>query len=634
MLLLAPSTDVTLELMPMPLAAAFERFNAVTGEKWEPSGVLRNTIVVVRLDHAPYAEVRTRLAQAFDAKWQGSQLVVNEELLRARKAANRKSSAEKVAASLAYVAKRLAGQPDELTAKDVAATKRRKEGEETLRKDAEARQDWSGVFKASRAAEEDPAWRALARIAPSLTYGEKPTVFSDRPTPMQTGLPITLKPIFDKYRREAKLAGKDPAFARVRIKVEPWSEAGGATISMVTLGSDGKTLDSVSIRMNGDNELMNKGGYGEPTIPPGVELPMSEDALSYFALVNSDYKDTSKRDKGRLRQEWAERFTRPTEFEPLVWQRGEAYVRTATATNKQLVGRMSDFQNLRYDRNSKWTAPRFLPPIDGSVNLDGDWMTLRGYGGQDAIDRVSAGRLIAESIRQGGVPLEAAATFAAGVPDKTDPFLNWVGDELIALFGGHGGYSALSTTINENGLRLWGHLTPPQKQALKSGKSLRISGLPMGTREEIRRAVFEIGALDGEPTDLLPNGLEDGDVTVKITEQPLLIVWEGSKGFPDEPMPMPPESLGKALSIGIPYWEITPDQARTWNRYRLGTFRSYNLTIRFDRGPSYNDGLSETLFPPSGKDLTELPPSITEAVNKARAAAKATPKKAGGGSAP
>ncbi|CAN5551930.1 hypothetical protein BH11ARM2_BH11ARM2_16140 [soil metagenome] len=626
MLLLAPPTDITLELMPMPLSVAFERFNTVTGKHWEPAGALRDEVVAVRLDHAPLEEVQAKLAKVMQAKWQGDRFVTDEDAKRARTAAQRRASMEKRASSLAYLAQRLAGQPDELTAKAVIATARKKAAEDTLRKDAEARQDWDAMFKFSKAYEEAPAWRAAARIAPLLPFTMERQVYSDQPTPMQVRLPIAVGPILDKYRREAKLSGKDASFVRVRVKIEPWGEGSGTSLHFFTLDADGKTLDTTSLRMNGDDEIMNTGGYKEPEIPPGVDLPMSAETLSYFSLVNVDYKDKSKRDKVKLRGEWADRLAHPVEHEPLVWQRGEAYVRTAAATGKQLVARMSDFQSVRYERNSKWIAPRFLPPVDEGVTLDGDWMTVDGRDNDARVDRGSAARLIGESLRQGGVPMESAADFAAKFPPKNDPFMNWVGDELIALFTGKGGYSTLNTTMNENGLRLWGNLTLPQRMALKGGKMLRISRIPFGSREEIRRAVFEIGALDGEPTELLPNGLDDGDITVKIVETPIVIPWNDKKGLPDEPMPISAENLGRTLAFGNRYWDIPASVAQSWDSYRMGIHRSYKLTIHFDRGPSYEDKLSESLFPPANGTLSKLPADFAAAVAKARATAKPTPK--------
>ncbi|RYG47605.1 hypothetical protein EON79_06890 [bacterium] len=635
MLPLPPPADVTLELLPMTLEAACERFAAVTGERWQPAGALRNEIVAVRLDHASLGETKARLAKILQAKWQGDKLVPDVIGQRERAAEMTRMSLELHQTSLAYLKKRLAQQPVELTAKDVAATARKKESEEALRKDAEARQDWSKVFRSSLAYEESPAWRAAARVALALPFTTERVVYSDQPTPTQQKLALTLRPIFDQYRRELKTANQPADFARIRIKIEPWGEGSGTSLSLVALGTDGKQMDAVSLRMNGDNETMNAGGYKLPVIPPGVELPMSEETKSYFSFVNDDHKDKTKRNKAALRLKWMDLLSHPEKHEPLVWQRGEAYVRTAAATGKQMIAWMSDFQNLRYDQAAPWVPARFLPPIDGMVDVEDDWMIVgakRTVEGR--VDRMAAAALIQESLRQGGVTVEAASKFVVTVPGDTDPFLNWVGDGLVALFSGKGGYSALSTTMNGNGLRLWGSITVIQKDALRKGKIVRISTLPASAREEIRKAVYEMSALEGEPTDLLPNGLEDGDISMKVEETPLTIGWNEAKGEGDEVMPLPAASLGKGLALGIPYFEVPASEIRAWDRFRMGVYRSFKLNIQFDRGPSYEDSLSETLFPPSNKPVASLPAKFAAEAAKARAEARPKPKTTTGTSTP
>ncbi|RYG33799.1 hypothetical protein EON81_17255 [bacterium] len=635
MLFLPPPVDVTIELLPMRLDAACERFAAATGERWLPAGALLNEIVAVRLDHAPLSETKAQLAKMLEARWDGNKLVPDVAIRRERLAKLTEMSLEKHRNSLAYLAKRLAQQSTELTAKDVAATALKQKAEEEMRKDAEARQDWSRIFRSSLSYEESPAWRAAARVAPTLPFTSERTVYSDKPTPAQKGLPLTLRPIFDQYRRELTLTGKPADFSRIRILLEPWGEGSGTTLSLTALGPDNKTIDTVSIRMNGDSELMNTGGYKLPVIPPGKELPMSEETKSYFAFVNDDHKDTSNRNKAALRSQWAEKLSHPVENEPLVWQRGEAYVRTAAAAGKQMIAWMSDFQNLRYDQASPWVPARFMPPIDGMVEVEKDWMLvgrLRSVEGR--VDRAAAGRMLQDSLKQGGLTVDAASAFAVGVTAKDDPFLNWVGDAVISLFSGTGGYSALGTTINGNGLRLWGGMTVLQRDALRKGRTVRIAELPALSREEIRKAVYEASVLEGEPTDLLPNGLEDGNVTLKVDEKPLTIGWNDAKGESDKPLPMPAESFGKGLALGVPYFEIPATEIRSWNRFRMGIHRRFLLNIQFDSGPSYEDSVNETLFPPGNKTVAQLPAAFISAAEKARAEARPAPKKTGGTTAP
>ncbi|RYG47604.1 hypothetical protein EON79_06885 [bacterium] len=629
MFLFPPPAEITLELLPMRLELACERFSQATGERWEAVGPLGKEVVAVRLDHAPLEEFRTRLAKQLEAKWQGNRLVFDDSIRRRRTAEANREAAALFEESRVYIARKLSLQPKDLTDPKVA------ESVKTWIADFSKKLD-SGDFDAidDSRAYDMPGQRALYRLALILPFPVTTTIYSDRPTPLQKPLPPAALAIIKNLRQETRAIQPELDFVRVRVRVGQSSERSGISLSLTTFDAEGKEVETSDISMEGDPDKPAPGKEEgvKPPVLPNLPLFMSQESLSYFSLVNDQEKERTRGRRARLRKEWADRLAHPLDHEPLIWQRGEAYVRTASVAKKQLIAVLSDFQDTSFARNVKWTTATFLPPTDYAPRIDGDWMLIEKGELPGRIDRAAAGRLIQESLRQGGVPIDAAADYAVTLAPDVEPFLNWLGDSLAALFTNKGPYSTLGTIHDtESGLRIWGDLGVSQRATLKGGKTLRISSLSREVLEEIRREVYEENAFEGkEATDLMPNGIEDGDVILAGQERPVVLSWDERKGGPDEPFPLSAKSLGGALAFGIPYFKMPASEFRSWNRFRMGVNRSYSLKIRFDRGPSFSRSLSETLFPPSGSVLKGLPPEFAAEVARARVTARppAKPMKA------
>gem|GEM_PF-1278762 len=643
LILAAQSADpkVTLTFGPERLAVALDRLSKVSGARLVGSRTLAAEVVVGHLRAVPLSIAMRRLAESVQGKWvpqaDGS-LVLTQDLtaVRRTKAQFRAFDQATLRGTLTYLRGRLAGQPSAFGTREAQEYRKRHAAEAAARKRATDAGDLSRAWIASSADEETPAWRALARAFPALGEAlllEMPNdareVWAERPTPSQRPIPISILPILAQYRKELQVLQPDAVVDRVRIEVKRWEIGARYSATLTALGPDRQAVDSASVRLANDSEIMKRpGGHAKPIpIPIAGEtaLELSEAAREHRLILSSE-ATLQGDERAHLFEKWLPILTDPVRFEPLTWLPGEGIVSAAKALGMNLIGAVPDTLDLRYGKiRAKETPSQFLArhPM---VRVESGWFSLVPEEPVTRLSREQARALLKDAVSRGGISVDAAAEWASQVTDRY-PFINWVGDSLATMFTARGPWSSLATVGDEPALRLWSALGKGVQSRLRKGETLRLGELTVASRELIRRLVYWENRLgQEEPTELLPNGIAYGEISMTVEETPIFTSWQSADGERARAMPLSAEAFGTSLAKGSTYWQLSAEEYRRRDRFRLGLNRKYRVTVAF---PEINRimeiQLSESFFDPAREPVDRLPASLAATAEAARQKASAKP---------
>ena len=329
-------------------------------------------------------------------------------------------------------------------------------------------------------------------------------------------------------------------------------------------------------------------------------------------------------DRARLLPKWRPILVDPREVEPTRWLPGGRLVAAAEAMDRNMIGSPNELISSRPEKDVP-TPSQLVAEAYGASIRDG-WIILDPDDSRERAPRDEAAALIAECVRRGGVPLDAAASWAARTPGPF-PFTNWVGSTIEALLPSSGGpYGALSTLIDGEGLRLWDALGGPARRALRDGRTLDLATLPPAGKRRVFQTAFWNEGVEGEPTELLPNGIEGGTLRMTVDDKPIFV--PSLAGSDESATAMTPEDFGRFLAGGDAYRGLGAERFKAFNRFRMGGCRTYHLLFALGRrGVPMAVDLQEVRFPPSAPLRDRLPVELAQRVETARVKAANTPRK-------
>ncbi|AIE87237.1 hypothetical protein [Fimbriimonas ginsengisoli] len=644
LLLVQTSPKISVSFPPTPIRKALKILSDASGRRLEVGGAFADEVVLARVKDAPVDATLDHLAQSLYARWQREpngvfMLVKDQEALRRRERQDATDNRKTLLNSLSYLRGRLAEQPAELDRKSIQRYVDRLASEDRRRKAAEAAKDYEHMFVASTAAEESPAWRALASLIPLLDQSyllgmpnDAREVWAERPTPMQHPLPVDAVSVLNRYRRELALLDPTKQVARVRLIAKKWEHGAAFNMSLEAVDVDGKTIDKGFARMNDDSKALKipftERNRFDPK-PGEVPFEVSKDAKEARIVMANEGEEQARRE---LLLKWRPRIMDPVQFEPTQWHFGADLVAAAQAADRNLIGATHDIVGARYWKERKSTPSQLFARSQGSLVVGDDgWLVVRMQERFSRASRSRAATLLRNSRLAGGITVDAAADWAGACEDRW-PFVNWLGDYLSILFPGSGPYSALATVSDDLGLRLWDSLGAGVRSQLRAGGSVRLSDLPSKAKERIFDDVYWFEGLDEpgiEPTERLPNGIADGSLTMTTSEMPVFVGWSSKAGPPASQRPIDAKSFGTFLANGNSYWEVPAEIYRAYDRFLLGVHRSYELHFQIQPGAvPMTVTLTETLFNPSAKATDQLPANLlAEAESSRKAAVAAKPEK-------
>jgi len=231
----------------------------------------------------------------------------------------------------------------------------------------------------------------------------------------------------------------------------------------------------------------------------------------------------------------------PEKYEPLGGAVSESLIASAEAKHKNLIACIPDEAfNLMYtyggNKGDMWPFKpsgvlATIAKMSAQVEEGSDCILIRGNGIDSRTDRAALGRLIRKEDEDGCLRLLPLVQFAGLLKSDSWNSVAWQAVDPIVP-------NSLETAEIPEWLplRLLGHMTDAQINALVAGQTLRVDSLPDYVQEGIHHAVFygsrenisfpyiphpNVGrhtTLDREPTEILPNGFSpDATVTLRST---------------------------------------------------------------------------------------------------------------------
>ena len=641
LLLQSSAQRVTVTFPPTPLPKALEILSKASGKKLDFVPALADEVVLAQLKDADIDTALNHLAEALCARW----LSRPNGLLRLSQDpdAERRVQEAKDAArvkdfydGIAYIKKRLAEQPTELDLEAVKATAAKVALQKKRAEIAMANDDREHMFLGGGAEEEEPVWRAAGQL--TLLYDPKTLlsipyhareVWAENPTPMQHPLPEGAEAILARYRREFHLTKPKVVVTRIKVTVE--SEGGELYVQLSATDSSGAVVDRTMIRASSAlNWLKLPWSQNPHYVAPGTDSPVqvSNQAREIRIALASTIVNKNQTQASMVAKHRSE-FLDPVKFEPTQWHAGEDLILAARATNKNLIGTVSDVIDGKFYFAGSVNANNLKPTpshILGKHRLDllpttDGWLVVRPVEDQFRWSRFKAKAYFGEGVRNGGITVADAAEFVSHSTDE-NPVYSWVWDYSQVLFSGPGSFQS---GWDGRSLKLWASIGQGNINTLLSGGTLQIAALPQDAQTKIEQGVYWHQWLDDPvgPTDKFPNGITDGTLTMTVKESTVL------HGAPSggDPSAMTDSITPENIGVSQAKKELT---YRNFERWQIGVHRTYDLHFILNPGKvPMTISLEETLFDPNRKVVSELPDSVMAEVEKARKYAVAHPQPAG-----
>jgi len=625
---------VTLTFPPTPVAKAVDLIGKTSGRKLAVAQALKDEVLLARLKGAPVEATLQHLAEALIAKWTTKSdgitwLEPDAKQLRLIQAEKLKTEEDAYVTAQKMLLEDLSKQPKDWDQKRINSYHEYKE---------KGRAEWKQRFKDPDSVPmmegpESPIWRAIVMIAASLNpkeLAEMPEgdreVWAEEPTSIQHAFSLEAQTAIQRLRQEIDLVEPNQTCKRVKLQVKKWNP-GSINTMLTAYDPNGKVIEAATTWL--DPEMVQRqsemfhGPAPEQVPAPAqlsanIEIPM--DALSMRRSLAVTYRGKDQFDlftKSQIQLE------DPVKFEPLQWHHGLDLVLAAEAKDKQLIGTINDFTNSRYWNFATQTADQVLGE-DKQYQLRSEpgWIVIRGNAKDERDSRSKARDLIHRSLILGGVTVDMAAEWGLH-SHLSRPFLGWVGDYLSDIHSDNGEFSTLAGLVNYHNLDLWAKLGNSTLSELKRGDTIEIRQLADPARQQLSKMVYWQFLLDDpniEPTDTWPNGSVDGVLKMTVSEKTVFIGWASTKGPTVSKRPLDATSFGRFLAEGqVLGRPIQPLIFREYDRFRLGTCRSYDLLITLQPGAiPMKLHYSETLFPHENQSLNALPNDLAAEVEKAR----------------
>jgi hypothetical protein len=228
---------------------------------------------------------------------------------------------------------------------------------------------------------------------------------------------------------------------------------------------------------------------------------------------------------------------------------------------------------------------------------------------------------------RGGLSLDSLAAWAVRSTDY-EPFQPWIGDYLMAIssFEPDDEMSLFDTNV----LRFWGNLEPQVLSELKRGNAVSLLDLGPDAKNFLYRMVFcdRQEHMQDDPTDVLPNGITGGFLRVKVSEVPVFQAWSSITGPPVATSHTDAATLGRALARGKASFGAYLDGAASWDQFRMGVSRTYELQFSLLPGNvPFKVSLGESLVDPTSEVISQLPDAVKAEVEKVKADTIARPRR-------
>ncbi|MDR3689813.1 MAG: hypothetical protein P4L46_10575 [Fimbriimonas sp.] len=564
---------VTITIQASAVSKALKQLGALIGTPLSPSRRLSDEIISMRFQDVPVADAMKRVADVLDATWQkegsGYRLVRTPEQDKAEERIEFEARVERFRKGIQATSKRVSSmsswstdQADQLSVKVEALL------------NGQSHASTPNYRLANQLTRQLPIARAVqeivAHLDPNNLAALPPyidTVWSSRPTPIQTEMPSSTGPIFEEYQREQAdwvnalrrrrlptntselqaLLGSDFSVAQgiadqkvdvILLKAHSSSPNSFMTVTMSAFNASGKRLGQAECTFGGDYDagFASAMRTSQPSPPGEKKIELEGDGK---ILMESQMP--ANRASGRsLPTDLIAKIAHPDRSDPLSLMMSPPLVQAAEAKQLNLIACLADqnFYSAAGTRASLSVSDFLLRsayPATSIETRDG-WITVRPNRPVEArearADRRVLGQYLRRLLEKRRLSIEDRAAYSLLLPAPDS-------NSMPAYLARFLRIPATNFDDDINVLRFYGLLTAQQRSRLMADR-LPIGSLRPDQAEYVRRMVYgSDGSLEyrasqtvgseeqelhttgilSEATESLPTGLPvDGSVSAKADD--------------------------------------------------------------------------------------------------------------------
>lgn len=520
--------------------------------------------------------------------------------------------------------------------------------------DLRSRTDSNGSnWRIMRSLSDDgPAGRAMTRLLavldPNLLAkvpADYRTVFSNRPTRMQSPLPAAISGIAKDFMRDQNLWAEavkpisreqsgmyvDLFNYRASLTAEPRALLAvtkepfgtGASLELMFADESGRIIGRATASLSPDFEEFQKEAMGTSG-DNGIKIELSPLTARYMKLF-SFFGANAPAEPAPLDPDLLQVILNPEKSDPLSMTSTEALFGVASARKANLVANLPDVLfafNFPFIANSSLTVGSVLAmckTIQTEVTIADGWMTVMpkypALSRNQRIDRNALGALLRSAQKNGRISMDDMAQYAQICPVNQ---VDLMGSPLAMLFD-----PAISGLMDNNLLnlyRFYGAMSPAQRAAMRAPEpaSFPLSALTPKQAEALRRIVygpqpnfsyttanemldeggFLMNTISQEATQALPDGLpKDGFFLLQFSERDVVVPSAGSRD-------MDADDLGNTL-FQQEHPELFPQEAQyhvALDKIKMAHRSAINFEFSFNRQLSLHREL---------KDISKRGPQMT-----------------------
>lgn len=684
---------VSAEVKASSAPVAIAELSKQVGFPLEAMASTKEDILIIKVKDVPLGVLLQKIASTTNTEWEqtasGYRLTRTDPIRRKEYEEDQEKLAQQIQTSLDKYRKTTA-EEKEVTDRSAQQVAERLMTLMEMQQSGQPGMDWR---EQQRLNSQGPAYRMMRKISvmldsktlASIPEGQN-VVMSNLPNRMQKPLPGNVQPLVQTFIKEQttwvkamkmardRRAGQqhyyyenltDPSqrkIGKVLLIMNRSSQMRGIQVRLVISDDKGRQLGQAQDNFGWDYESFNskmqevqKTAVNEPEIKfTGTSKALQEALQEAYksAEVNRGQPDI------QVSEEIKQILLNPEKNEPLSFVATDCIFETARIKDADIVCSAPDMMMLGSGpvgtggvKPSVFLAA--LTTYSMETEVKDNWITLKpqvpSASRKARTDRVVLGQYLRQAMKEGRVSLDNRASYAFRSGKTQEEYMPMFMLTMIGLLK-----SGMEYGGDWDTLRLYGSLTPPQRQAAKTGQPIPFRALQAPQWEILRHVVFDSpyprlqvnyqqedfaeaqgedgiiygGGLDQEPTEVLPNGFVGTEtLTIREMMEPKFFSKPESNG--DNRFYFG-ESAFDLQGLAFQIFQYERPELFPWlsqpgyssgkiSKVRLGTQRQITFEANFTRRASLNLQLTDKNYEGEAVTVDRLPAAMKKQLDEALA---------------
>ncbi len=679
---------VSAEVRAASAPVAIAELSKQVGYPLEAMVSTKEDILIIKVTDVPLRVLLQKISSATGAEWEqtanGQRLIRNDSIRRREAVAEQERLAVQIQEGLDRY-KKVISEEQPISDRSASLNAERLDSFQE-RQNSGQQVDWREM---QRLQSEGPAYRLLRKITSSLDAkllasipDGRRVVMSNMPNRAQTQLPGNIQPLIQQFVKDQTMWAKaiklvrdrkpnqshyyydnmiDPSqrkMGKLILSLSRSAESRGIQVRIVLSDDRGRLVGQAQDNIGWDWEAQNRRITEAQATPNEPEIEIT----GVSQQITDAMREASKNPQAnrgtfaiKLPPEAQQILLNPDKVEPLSLIPTECVISTAKIRDVDIVCVPTEMMIYSAMTGATSIKPATFLTIARGYGMetvwDGSWLEMRPIVGSETrknrLDRVTLGQYIRQVAKDGRQTLENRSAFAYRSGMERESLLPTF---LLSMSG------ILRDGVTYDGewdtLRLYGSLTPQQRQAAKTGVPIPFQSLQRAQIDIFRSMVFDSpwsrlqvnyqqedfalaqaednviygGGLDSEPTEILPNGFTGSEkLIIQDRTNSMFFSTPEREGNDQIMYGESAQDLNSLAQTLFQYerpeffpWMSEPGYARgKITKVRTGIQRMLTFDVEFTRKVSLSLQLTDKTYSGESVTLDKLPADIKKQLEDA-----------------